>query len=142
MILCMPMRFKLVISLKKILCLKLQLVNCLTEYFNWIIIILKCKGIWRHSVRGLKRSMCGVMKLKNLILAKGKEYDNISGLGLGFSLRICWISAHWRLHSGSFCIRHVYIVITHPVPNAASNYKLRVLMHTGMKQNTFKLHNK
>ena len=51
--------------------------------------------------------MCGVMKLKNPIFAKGKKYEACSPR----------ILAHLRLHSGSFCIGHMYRL----VPNAADN---------------------
>ena len=44
--------------------------------------------------------------------------------------------AYLRLHSGHLhqtCI----VLITCLVPYAVGNYKLRMLMHTGMEQNTF-----
>ena len=56
------------------------------------------------------------MKLKNLIFAKGREYENMlsqESLNFGPFKSAFWIILH-----------RICVVITHPVPNAAGNYKL------------------
>ena len=48
---------------------------------------------------GAEGILCGVKKLKNLIFAKGREYENMPSQENVTPL---------RLHSGSFCIRHMW----------------------------------
>ena len=76
---------------------------------------------------GAEEIMCGIMKFKNPMFAKSREYENmlaISGKILNFSpFKI----AFWVI------LQHTCIIFTHSVPNAAGNYKLRILMHAGIK---------
>ena len=65
------------------------------------------------------------MKLKNPIVSKGRKSGNI----LSFSFSLPEI-AFWAI------LHQTRVVITCLVLNAAGNYKLHVLMHAGMKQNT------
>ena len=74
---------------------------------------------------GAEGILCGVKKLKNLIFAKGREYENMLSQE-NFEFQLIMI-AFWVI------LHQTHVVITHPVPNAAGNYKVNVLMHTGMK---------
>ena len=70
-----------------------------------------------------------VIKLKNPMVSKGRESGNtLSQKKFSFSLPEI---AFWAI------LYQTRVVITCLVPNAAGNYKLCVLMHAGMKQNTF-----
>ena len=71
---------------------------------------------WPWGAEGI---LCGVKKLKNLIFAKGREYENMPSQPIKIAF---WVILH-----------QTHVVITHPVPNAADNDKINVLLHTGMK---------
>ena len=61
------------------------------------------------------------MKLKNLIFVNGG------------SMKTCSAKKTLNFSPGYFALDMCIIVITHPVPHATDNYKLHLLVHTGMK---------
>ena len=48
-------------------------------YYIAMVLVYAIKGAWRHLVLGAERILCGLMKLKNLIFAKGmyRQYENM-----------------------------------------------------------------
>ena len=72
--------------------------------------------------------MCGVMKLINLLFAKGRKYGNMfSQENLSFStFEVAFCMGRF---ASDTCGNYLNCLI----PNAAGNYKLCVLMHAGMK---------
>ena len=82
------------------------------------------------STGGAEGILYRVMKLKNPIVSKGIGSLEIYSPRKIFSFSLPEI-AFWAI------LHQTGVVITCLVPYAAGNYKLRVLMHAGMKQNTF-----
>ena len=71
---------------------------------------------------GAESTLYRVMKLKNPIVSKGEMYSTRKFFSVSLSKIAFWVILH-----------QTRVVITCLVLFAADNYKLCVLMHTGMK---------